>query len=200
MTRRPARLRRFLAEESGTVTVEFMLMAPLLAFAMVALLVFFDAQRSQSVDLKAALTIADVVSRERDVVGDTYIDGLHELQKFVNLHDKAPTLRLTLVRYHLKDDNDGSQDVAGHFHVVWSEVRGVGQEPQTDASIAARIDRLPVMGDGDRLIVVETWTDYQQPMQVGLRNDTFSTFTIAAPRHVKVCFNNTPENAALDVC
>ena len=200
MSRLQSLWRRLLREDAGTVTVEFMLMTPLLAFAMVGILVFFDAQRTQSIDLKAALTIADVVSRERDVVGDTYVDGLYELQKFVNLHDKTPTLRVTLVRYHLKDEETETQDVTPHFHVVWSEVRGNGQAPHTDATVSGYTPRLPVMGDGDRLILVETWTDYEQPIDVGLRNDGFSTFTFASPRHVKVCFNNAPDDATQDIC
>ena len=200
MTRLKSLLRRLSRDEAGTVTVEFMLMTPLLAFAMVGILVFFDAQRSQSIDLKAALTIADVVSRERDVVGDDYIDGLYELHRFVNLHDKSPTLRVTLVRYHLKDDINGTQDVEPHFHVVWSKVRGTGKAPHDNGSIKPYVSRLPVMGDGDRLIIVETATDYRQPIDVGLRNTEFSTFTFASPRHVKVCFNNTPDDASQDIC
>ena len=194
------RLTRRARADDGSVTIEFLLMTPLLAFAAMAMLVYFDAQRSQSLDLKAGLTVADMISRERDPVNDTYIDGAYELQKLVNLHDKSPDLRVTLVRYHTRDDTDGSTEVDPHFHVVWSETRGSKFAELTDADMKHYTARLPVMADEDRLIVVETEIDYEEPLGVGLSTAKFNSFTFAGPRHIRVCFNNTPSDPSQDNC
>ncbi|RYH03585.1 hypothetical protein EU805_07705 [Salipiger sp. IMCC34102] len=188
------------ASEEGSVTLELLLMTPILSFAAFGMLVLFDAQRSQSLDLKAAITVADMLSRERDVVDDTYIDSAWALQKLVNLHDKTPDLRISLLRYHTRDEVDESREVEPHFHVVWSEVRGGALSPLADADMADYLPRLPVMANEDRLIVVETQIDYEQPFDIGLNETKFNAFTFAGPRHVKVCFNNTPSDPSRDLC
>ena len=71
-------------------------------------------------------------------------------------NDTDPEMRVTVMRYHDKDSSN-TEDSTDHFHVVWSEVRSssTGVEKElTTPDVKAMTDRLPSMGDEDRLILV----------------------------------------------
>ena len=61
-------LRRMRDDESGSIAVETIMMVPLLAWALLSTLAYFDAYRAESISVKAGLTIADMVSRETGFV------------------------------------------------------------------------------------------------------------------------------------
>ncbi|MCB5199774.1 hypothetical protein SAMN05428995_102191 [Loktanella sp. DSM 29012] len=197
---RPGRaLRRLFQREDGNAPIELLFMSPLLLWGLFGTLVYFDAFRVEATSIKTGLTIADTLSRERALVNDAYIDSMYELQKFMNLHDRSPGLRVTVVRYHTKDDLTGFLDATPHYHVVWSEVRGTDRAPLTDQDMSSLVNDLPITNDGGRLIIVETWTTHA-PALKALPVTTIPTFTFAAPRDVNVCFNNDPANPLTDLC
>ncbi|MBS1303873.1 hypothetical protein [Loktanella sp. SALINAS62] len=192
-------IRRLLSRRDGNAPVELVLMSPLLLWGMMGTLVYFDGFRVEAVSTKTSMTIADMLSRERDYVDDAYIDSMYALQQFLNLHDKAPELRVSVLRYHTKDDDTGFTEVAPHYHVVWSEVRGTTRKPLESADMPEMINRLPIMADEGRMILVETWTNYKPPLRA-IREVTVPSFTFTAPRDTNVCFNNTPTDPLADEC
>ncbi len=74
------------------------------------------------------------------------------------------------------------------------------------------------MSDGDRLILIETWTDFSSGYNLGLkslfRGDDnaytaekveikdieMSNFIFTAPRVVQICFNDTPDDKSKEKC
>lgn len=52
-------------EEGASQSVEFLLSFPLLVWALLATLQYFDAYRTQLISTKATITIGDMISREK---------------------------------------------------------------------------------------------------------------------------------------
>ena len=182
-SRLKSRARAWHRDESGSVAVETVLMVPLLAWAMLATLTYFDAYRNEAISYKAGLVLADAVSREADTLTDDYIDGLYGLHQFLMLKDKNPDMRITAFRYRA-NNND--------YRRVWSESRG-SKPALNHAALNALSDRLPTMANGERAILVETWSDYEAPYAVGLGDFDMATYNVISPRFtLRICFDNSP--------
>ncbi len=211
-------LRSVLRKEDGTLTLEFLILAPLMVWTFLATLAYFDAYRTQAVTQKAAMTISDMISREDGYVTDTYLDGAYGLLTFLNPHDKAPQMRVSILMYH---DSLAGDDPNDHFHVVWSKVRGMPSSSArtvlTGKITGAQMDTLPKMGSDDRLVLVETWSKFDSPYNLGLRtvfsagatssgpstelkDIEMSSYIFSAPRVARVCFNNTVTDATQALC
>lgn len=186
LSRMKALARKWQRDEDGSVAVETILMVPLLAWAMLATLTYFDAYRNEGINYKAGITIADAISREAEVDND-YIDGLYGLMQFLMLKDKSPDLRVTVFRYRQSADD---------YRRVWSRSRG-SQPPLTHEGVEAMRSRLPIMVNGERAILVETWSDYEAPYAVGLGDYSQSTYNVISPRFSASTCMMRPTNTPL---
>lgn len=177
-----SRLRRFRDDTRGSVTVEFALMAPLLFWTYCAGYAYFDAYRQGSVNLKAAYTIADLVSRETRALNDDYIDSMYEMTQLLTRTNSPVSLRITVVRWDEEDDR---------YYFDWSEGRG-GVLPMTEDDMDGIETRLPVMPDGERVIVVETWNTWEPAVEMGIGTTVLNNFVFTRPRFApQVVFSNT---------
>lgn len=189
-------LRKFITDfkqdESGTVAVELCLVVPMLVWALLSTLVYFDAYRAESISTRAGLTLADMISREQNDVNDEYISNMRNVLRVLTVVDDAPDIRVTVYRYRASDDT---------YRIVWSENRGMTGGALTNADLEALRNRLPVMANGNRSILVETRTRYSAPFRIGMgpflgtRLDDldFQTFTVITPRFLStICFDPTP--------
>ncbi|SHJ15236.1 TadE/TadG family type IV pilus assembly protein [Wenxinia saemankumensis] len=177
--------------EDGSVTVEAVIMLPAILWCYLGTYVFFDAYRAQTVNIKAAYTIGDTLSRETSYVTPAFIDTMSELQQFLVGGDEPMALRVTVIGYDADEDR---------YVVRWSEPRG-GPPALTDAGLAAARAQIPVMSPVERAIVVETWVDYEPGFRVGIDAFTFEDFVVTRPRGGQLCFNEDPEGSFLDaVC
>ena len=176
------RLRIFARRAEGTVTVEFVIFAPLLLWAFTAIYTFFDAFRQETVNLKAAYTISDLISRETAELNETYIDSMHEMAKLLIRSDSQITLRVSVVRWN-EDDN--------RYYVDWSKVRGTSLVEWTDDTISVVEENLPSMPDQERVILVETRNEMVPAFRVGLPNLDINNFVFTRPRFApQVLFEN----------
>ena len=186
-------LRRFRDEEDGVVAVELLLVIPILVWALLSTLVYFDAYQNEAISTRAGLTLADAISRERSAVDDTYITNMRNLLRVLTRSDANPALRVTVYRYRATGDR---------YIVVWSkdESSDMGG-PLTTVDLETMRDRLPIMADGDRAILVETRTAYTAPFSVGmgpffgsgLENVEFNSLTVITPRFLdSICYDPTP--------
>ena len=177
-----SRIRQWHDDETGSIAVETLMMVPLLSWAILSTLSYFDAYRAESISSKASLTIADMISREANLIDTQYIRGARELLRFLTMSDAWPDLRITVVRW----DEPNST-----LRRVWSQERGP-RKGLTHAEVAALVDDVPILSDDERLIIVETWTDYTPMYSVGLSPFTMETFTFISPRFVsQVCYQHT---------
>ncbi|MDK3019478.1 TadE/TadG family type IV pilus assembly protein [Pseudodonghicola flavimaris] len=165
-----ALLRRFARDTRGSISVEFVLVMPALFWAFMASYVFFDGYRQSVLNLKAAYSIGDMVSRETEAVNDTYIDSMAKVLSMMTR--SATKLRISVVRWDA-DDN--------RYYVDWSETRGF-DAPRTDADMLEIADKLPLMPHNERVILVETEATYEPPFAVGIGTKHLDNFVFTSLR------------------
>lgn len=185
-------LRGFLRSERGGTTVEFVLVIPLLAWCFVGTYTFFAAYRLQVVNVKAAYTIGDQISRETNFITPSYIAAMGELHDFLVMGNPTAQLRITAFEYELSDNS---------YRVIWS--RGIGQPNRvTDARMNDVQNRLPVMVDEEIAVLTETWVSFDPADMVGMDLITFYEPIVTRPRFAtQVCWNSVENGTfATGVC
>ncbi len=174
MTKLKTLLGRYSRDEDANMSVEAVILMPILMWAFVAMFVFFDNFRAHSVSQKAAYTIGDMMSRETDYITPTYMDSAHQLLQLLAEAESGDTsLRVTVIKYNADTDR---------YQRVWSEQRGPELAPLDNTAVGKLAPRLPVMVHNEQVILVETKTKYHQVADIGLLNDEVDTFVVTSPR------------------
>lgn len=177
MRRLRLHLRRFRRREDGVITVEFLLLFPLLVWAYVAMFVFFDMLRVTAQHQKASYVISDMLSRETEYINPTYIDNSKKLFDYLMRVDRNNAIRISSIGYN---------DEQRRYEVSWSQGRG-GKPRLTTGDVADWDDRLPLLASGDELILVETWYDYEIAfLQIDMDDLKMHTFVYTRPRFAAV--------------
>jgi len=172
-TRILRQIRSFLRDTSGTAAMETVILMPLLFWTYMALAVYFDAFKTRSATEKAAFTISDVLSRETSSIDEVYLAGVHNLFDFIAKSAEETSLRVSVVSY---------STVNQAYALEWSEVDG-DAEALTASDLLLMEESLPVMSNGENLILVETFSTYDpggEWVVTGVKN--FSTFIFTRPR------------------
>ena len=157
------RLTRFRDDTRGTIMVETVLSLPLMFLVLTLTFEFFEIHRFKSSREKATYTIADMISRENDVITDTYMDNTKTLFDEIAHDDGINQIRVSIIRY-LADTDE--------YEVSWSKIRGVGSmNVLVDADVATGHDELPIMNDGEELIIIESKSTYDPIFEVGFDSD-----------------------------
>lgn len=186
-----APLRHFRRSERGSMSVETVMIVPILLFAYAGLFTFFDAFRTVNLNTRGSYTIADMLSRESNTIDDDYIAGLNTVLSILTQSDYDTILRVTLVHRVAEDD----------LRVAWSAVDGgTGNyiKPITDATYTEIEDHVPIMADGDVNIIVQTWSGFVPMMRwVGVEPQYFEHTVATRPRFdPSLCY----EQGGEDVC
>ena len=179
-------MKDFRNDESGVIAVEFVLVMPILVWCLLSTFVYFDVYRVESTSKRAALTIADMYSREEANITPAYLNGTRALLRTLTYEESDPDYRVTVYRYQASDDS---------YRVVWSRNRGLLPNYRNSDLLPLR-PQLPIMANGDRAILVQTRTEYDAPFNIGLgpftstnlEDVTFETFTVISPRNNNLCF------------
>ncbi|MEO1107897.1 MAG: hypothetical protein AAFX90_08255 [Pseudomonadota bacterium] len=169
-------LGRFWRKEDGVVSIEAVMVFPLLFWSMWTSYTYFDSYRQSASNLKAAFAVADIISREDQQITKQYITNLYELQKFMISDRSAVSMRISFVRY--------DQDQDRHF-VLWTCPRGESFEKLDNATLLNEYkDRIPVMADRAVMILVETKDWYTRPFKIGYGDHSFAInkFMFTQPR------------------
>ena len=164
-------LRRFRSETQGSMSVEAVLFLPLLLWAITATYTFFDVYKVQNNTYRANYTISDMLSRETGAINSAYTDGLYSVFQYMTEADPNNSwIRVSVINC--------VQDCGGDDRVLqfdWSQ--GVnGALGRIDEDLPTMNDIIPLFSLGDRLILVETSSDYEPPFKSSLTN--FSARTI----------------------
>ncbi|NDK35596.1 TadE/TadG family type IV pilus assembly protein [Rhodovulum sulfidophilum] len=171
---RPA---RFLRREEGSLTVEFVLVLPLLLWALVALHVFVGAFELRNTATKATYTLADMLSRQTRPVDQPFLDSADAVLRF--LAGPTARLRVTVIRCSAACEADSTRELA----LDWSGAsEGMQALTVSDIARSGFRGRIPAMELGDRMIVVETEVDYAPIAGYGLPGMTFDTLMATPPR------------------
>ena len=166
------KLKSFRDDTKGSVTVEFALMMPLLFWAYVGTYVFFDGYRQSAINLKAAYTVGDMISRETQAINNDYMDSMFELTKLLIRTNSDMSLRVTVLRWDEEDNQ---------YYLDWSSARG-GAVAMTESQLVGVALKLPVMPDEERVILVETWNTWTPAFRVGLEQTSLDNFVFTRPR------------------
>lgn len=176
---------RFLKREDGIISVESMLILPMLFWSMFASYTYYDSYRQSTLNIKSTYAIADTISREDEDVNIAYMNTLYDLLQTM-VDTRAPvSMRVTYLTY------DGENDV---HDVLWSCVRGQAYQKWIDAEIDKIKHRLPVMPDNGSMIVVETNNTYVAPFRIGFEFSDFpmNNFVFTHPRVFDNIVNTDP--------
>lgn len=165
-------VRDFTQNEEGNVTMEFVIICPFMFWTHMAMYTYFDAFKEQTINQKAAFTVADLISRQ-SAVNDAFIDGSHEVFNTLVRSNTATAIRVTSVTYDADDDE---------YSVLWSQERGA------DGVLTSEVVQdwhayLPKMYDTATVVVVETWSGFSPVFQIGMEARTLHNFTFTRPRY-----------------
>lgn len=171
--------RAFAEDTRGYISLEAMIVMPVLLWLFGASWVYFDVMRQQGINQKANYVIGDALSRQTDPVGATYLQNSHNLlQTLTKTTGTESDLRVTVVSY---TQNGNSNN--GQWKVEWSFVVG-NQSKVTNGDLSNYTDRLPVVASGEQLVVVETWDDYAPVFDIGLVDPfEITTYSFTRPRY-----------------
>lgn len=203
-------IRRFVEDARAAITVELVLVLPMLLWAFFATMIFNDAYRSRTQAQAAALHVADAISRNTTILTTQYLEGMNDVYDFLTGGEQMSRLRITSVVWdrdadqplvlwsygtrgmtalpdnafqlmaadefgtlrELMDGEDGENMLAGHT-----------QMPNTDLH-----NRIPPVMPGEALILVESFTMWEAPVQgvfLGfdiLENTRLSPIAVVRPR------------------
>lgn len=168
--------KRFLREDAGTVLTETILVLPALIWAFIGTYVYFDAFSSQNTSIKAAYTIADLISRQTNTLTPTDIEGMNKIFDIITSAARTgatSNIRVSDIHYDYTDNV---------YKVDWSDATR-GGTALTDATIGNYASQLPKPAYGDTEIVVETWITFTPAFNVGMGGErTFHSFVVTRPR------------------
>ena len=213
MFRVPHILRRFARDTQGTMSVEAVMILPVLVWAFIAFTVMWDAYRVKNLAQRATYTVADIISRERAQVRRVFITNYLRVFRYAteatgdlnsaNVTTTPHVLRVTSVMFSEGSDEDDEDDV---ISVAWSKSTDPARMPEwTTETINQIADQIPAMLDGDNVVVVDTrlrWQPKFTAQMAGsllgdqatgwMQERDIDTFTTVRPRFVpKVCFVDT---------
>lgn len=168
-------LTHFRTDTSGTVKIEFVIIAPLLFAWILGAFVFFDAYKHYSRSAKASYAIADIMSRQLDM----------DMARLLNMHDLMDALipwsdsnkwiRISSISY---DATDG-------YEVLWSHASGTNEVLTTDTLTDVALARFPDIAAGDTIIYTETSVPYRPLLKsFGLSGLTWRNRIAVRPRYV----------------
>ena len=184
-----SKLRQFRRDEEGSMLAEAVIMFPTLFAAVLATFVFFDAFRNQSINLKAAYTVSEALSRESDLITNTYMVNAWRMHRFLTNSPSLTRLRVSLIQYDA--DND-------EVLLVWSRHKGgAGTLNQNRVNAMVAADAIPVMPHLETLIVVQTWVDYEPNFSIGMAGFSFENTIFTRPRFAPngICYSHNGSNA-----
>ena len=173
-------LRRFRDDETGTMSIETVVIVPLLFWAICATYTYFHAFKVQNAANRANYTISDIISRETGSVNADYIDGLHNLYEYMTRNNDGQTwIRVSVVRCKKKCDKPTRV-----LKLNWSYATG-GASKYQKSEINLLAPQIPNLPKGDTLIVVETSSMFEplfQGMVPNFGDRTIVSHSVTRPR------------------
>lgn len=185
--------RDFRQNEQGSQSIEAVLMVPMLLFTITFTYVYYSAFSAKGQANKAAYTLSDYISRQTDAIDQTFIDGLSDTYGFLT-NDPDVSLRASAV-YWSEDENSTN---GGDHSIIWSASTG-SFSPYTTANLSSIQNRIPVMYNGQEVIVIETLRTWAPLLDVGLGLRDFNDFVVTSPRFAtQVIFNDGTEIISIE--
>lgn len=194
----------FLRNEDGLVLAEGLIMMPLLIWGLIAMFIYWDVFRTINMTQKAAYSIADLLSRQKNTIPLAYANGLQNVMNFLTPGGHAVKMRITsfeCVSPNLPSQPGVTQpcnETLGTYRLLFSMSPGGAVSPLTQANIQNWKPRIPSINNGESVFVVETSVEFQAQLKtaiagimVGVTDNTFGEFIVTRPRHRRLCLEGT---------
>ena len=196
------RFATFLRDEDGLILVEGLIMLPLLIWALVAMFIYWDVFRTINVTQKAAYSVADLLSRQKDTIPLTFANGLQKVVDFLTPGGHPVKMRITSlecvspVGLPAEQICNGSK---GNYKLLFSFSPGSKVAGLSETNIQNwKGTKIPTLVHGESVFVVETEVDFkaQLPMVlagflVGVQDNKFGDFIVTRPRNRRLCLEGT---------
>lgn len=169
------RIATFAHDGRGSISVEALLILPVVLWAYMAGFVFYDAFRTQNTNVKAAYVVADLIARSTDPVDAAYLEGLGELYAMMSRARHPTAMRVASVDWDITNER---------YRLRWSY--GTGDLPAfSEADLDGFLsDRITDLSAGETALLVETVLDYRPMLEVGVPARTMQNFIQMRPRFV----------------
>jgi hypothetical protein len=125
-------------DESGTISIELLIVVPMLTWALISVIVYFDAFRAQYYSERANDTIADMISREENAITAEFLEGADGILRNLTTIDSSPEFRVTIVGYTEADDS---------YRIIWSRGEGAGIDLDNVVAPILDVSSLPQLAD-----------------------------------------------------
>ncbi len=166
----------FRKDENATVTMEFVILMPVLILWFVGSIVFFDAFDSRATAQRTSHTIADIISRQNQV-DNAFIGQMLTLQNRLMPREQVGVVRVTSLQI----------DAGGDLQVLWSHATD-GSAALIPADIPA--DILPIMQIGESVVLVDTTVPFTPIADwVGIVAQIWRNRVVTQPRFVSTLPN-----------
>lgn len=168
------RFGRFGRDEEGTITIEFVVIFPVLFSLLILSFEVFDAFKSYSRASKATYAVSDIVSRQTSVT-QKGVEELHMvLDSMMPWLNEEKWLRVTSF----------SQDKNG-YKVEWSHASGTDVKLTTATLSQEMKDMLPEIAVGDTVVLTEASIPHRSLVRwIGLDDVVWSIEHTVRPRFI----------------
>ncbi|MEZ5752931.1 MAG: hypothetical protein R3D60_13520 [Paracoccaceae bacterium] len=204
MTKRSFPGAGFRKKSDGSVSVELLLILPLLLWALTATVVFFEGFRARYQTQMAAQTVADIMSRETSMFTANYVEGMNQVFDFLAGANYPTRIRVSSVIWDSANNRNrlqwsyGSRGMtalpANTFHLLQSgqidTLRAAfgNDDSFTFAASDAQMpveslpSQIPPILPGESLIVIETFALWSPFADVGVGQLRFNPVVAVRPR------------------
>jgi hypothetical protein len=190
----------FLRDEDGLILAEGLIMLPLLIWALVAMFIYWDVFRTINITQKAAYSVADLLSRQKDTIPLAYANGLQEVMDFLTPGGHPVKVRITSLECVSATGNKVCSAAEGSYKLLFSyspENKVAGM--MTESAIQNwKGTKIATLNNGESVFVVETTVEFKAQLQtalagfmVGVEDATFGQFIVTRPRHRRLCLEGT---------
>ncbi|MEX3315940.1 TadE/TadG family type IV pilus assembly protein [Sulfitobacter sp. PS-8MA] len=155
----------FLKNEEGSQSIELVVMAPLLVWAIVAMLAFTDAFRARAIAADATSVIADAVSRQTYPINSDYLSGLQSVAGHLTGYGDSIGVRITQISCTKRCRKPSKRELT----VSFSQGKGLSPLGNADFKSGDLRERVPRLSRGDRIVLVETVFVHKPLMNIGLK-------------------------------
>ncbi|NPD13969.1 hypothetical protein HOY34_01990 [Xinfangfangia sp. D13-10-4-6] len=175
---------------------EFLLVLPLLIWAFLAMMVYWDTWRTINESQKAAYVVADLVSRQ-STVNLPFINGMQTVMEALIGYQGDISLRITSIQWNVDPDtNEGS------YSVIFSRSPRSAKPALTAQDVEDLAYLIPELNPSETTVIVETWLDFTPAAKgtierdgttnnaspraflanIGISDQTFRNFIVTKPR------------------
>lgn len=176
------KLKKFWDSEYAAITLEFIIVFPLLWFWFIGSIVFFDAFKCRMHATAAASTMADIVSRKDSMSRDDVL-LMYNVHEALLPKGVGGWIRISSIR--LKTLGTGSAN-PNEYEVLWSALSGSAAAVSGKAKLKAediQQQGIPLLQVNEEIIIFESFVPYVPIADwVGIRAKTWSTAVAISPR------------------